>query len=140
MALPPARLFNPTKDKVLIPQMAQIHHDCIVVDHQMATFLPPLEDEKLINFWHNMSDRMETEQVAIIIQMAEGQNGSDEGEVAGYVVLVMHHMETGPFRADVKKLMVSTRHRKMGVARRVMGKLEDVARERHTELLVSRLC
>lgn len=47
--------------------------------------------------------------------------------------------ETGPFRGEVEKLMVSPRHRLKGVARRLMDKLEAVARERHRELLVSNL-
>lgn len=36
-----------------------------------------------------------------------------------------------------QKLMVNTRFRKMGVARRIMAKLEEVAREKHRELLVN---
>jgi ribosomal protein S18 acetylase RimI-like enzyme len=45
--------------------------------------------------------------------------------------------ETGPFRGEVNKLMVSPRHRRRGIARRVMGLLEEVARERGRHLLVS---
>lgn len=54
----------------------------------------------------------------------------------GYVCLMMPASETGPFRGEVNKLMVSPRHRRKGVARRVMEKLEEVGRERGRTLLI----
>ena len=42
----------------------------------------------------------------------------------------MPSVETGPFRGEVEKLLVSPRFRKVGVARRVMEKLEEVAKEK----------
>ena len=73
----------------------------------------------------------------MILQFAEGDEETEaEAEVAGYVCLMMPATETGPFRGEVNKLMVSPDHRRKGVARRVMGLLEEVARERGRELLV----
>lgn len=72
--------------------------------------------------------------VEIILQMAPAEQGD---VVAGYVCLSSTWSETGPFRAEVLKLMVSPDFRRMGVAKRVMGMLEDVARERGRGLLVS---
>ena len=66
--------------------------------------------------------------MAIILQLS-GYNvdpsvaGAKIEEVAGYVCLRMPNAETGPFRGEVVKLMVSIRFRKIGVARRVMAKL-----------------
>lgn len=48
-------------------------------------------------------------------------------EVAGLVSLATPFSQTGPFRALVEKLFTSPFHRKKGVARAVMKKLEDVA-------------
>ena len=57
----------------------------------------------------------------------------------GYVCLMMPITETGPFRGEVNKLMVSPNHRRKGVARRVMEKMEDVGRQRGRTMLVSSL-
>jgi GNAT superfamily N-acetyltransferase len=66
-----------------------------------------------------------------------GTDGEKEGELMGYVCLMMPITETGPFRGEVNKLMVSPNHRRKGVARRVMEKMEDVGRQRGRTLLVS---
>ena len=66
-----------------------------------------------------------------------GADGEKEGELMGYVCLMMPITETGPFRGEVNKLMVSPNHRRKGVARRVMEKMEDVGRQRGRTLLVS---
>lgn len=50
-------------------------------------------------------------------------------EVAGFVSLWKPESETGPFRADVEKLLVSPYHRRRGVARNVMRLLEATARK-----------
>lgn len=139
MTLPPPRLFNPMKDLQLLPQFAQIHTDCITHDHQLATFLPPLEKGKMEAYWGKIAGRVSSGEVDIVIQFAETSDSDGaEKEVAGYVCLMMPPTETGPFRASVEKLMVSPRHRRKGIAKRVMGVLEDVARSKHRELLVSR--
>ena len=79
---------------------------------------------------------MENGDAALVLQFAPESND----EVAGYVVLGMPECETGPFRGEVLKLMVSIKYRRMGIARRLMMKLEEVAREKHRELLVGHDC
>jgi len=49
----------------------------------------------------------------------------------------MPFSETGPFRGVVEKLLVSPTWREKGVARRLMGKLEDVAWQEGRWLIVS---
>lgn len=70
------------------------------------------------------------------MQLATNPETGNE-EVAGYVMLDMPENETGPFRGGVEKLLVSPRWRERGVARRVMGFLEVVARREGRGLLVS---
>ena len=60
-----------------------------------------------------------------------------EEELAGYVMLGMPPSHTGPFRGIVEKLLVPPEHRKKGIARALMRKVEDVAREVGRTLLVS---
>lgn len=81
-------------------------------------------------WWLGEIEKSSKGQGQFIIQMAT------DDEVAGYVFLAMPWSQTGPFRGIVEKLMVSPKHRRKGVARRVMGKLEEVARQENRELLV----
>jgi GNAT superfamily N-acetyltransferase len=138
MALPPPRLLDPLKDKRLLPQLVQIHADCITNDHQLATFLPPLDnDNRMSVYWQEIIADVERGRTAVFLQFSS----DDEIEVAGYVCLMMPVTQTGPFRGEVNKLMVSPKHRRRGVARRAMGRLEEYALERERYLLVSRfLC
>lgn len=61
-----------------------------------------------------------------------------DGVLAGYVMLNLtgKGYETGPHRGEVEKLLVHPNFRRMGVAKRVMGLLEEAAREEGTWLLV----
>ena len=86
-----------------------------------------------MDYWREISSDVEKGRTIVVLQFAD----ADESEVAGYVCLMMPVTETGPFRGVVNKLMVSLKHRRKGVARRVMGLLEDVARERGRHMLVS---
>ena len=71
----------------------------------------------------------------IVIQMAPNATTGKE-EVAGYVMLGMPFAQTAPFRGTVEKLLVTPEHRKKGIARAVMLKLEEVARAHGRNLLV----
>lgn len=61
----------------------------------------------------------------------------DGSTLASVVMLSKPCRETGPFRASVGKLFVSLRCRRMGVAKNLMWKLEEVAEEQGRTLLVS---
>ena len=95
----------------------------------------------MVEYWKRISQDVSDDKIVMILQIAPTSSNDDDDrvaeEVAGYVCLLLPVSETGPFRGIVEKLMVSTRHRRKGVATRVMGMLQDVARERGRELLVS---
>jgi len=57
--------------------------------------------------------------------------------LTGYVCLHKPMSETGPFRGPVEKLLVNPRFRKRGIARRMMDKLEIIAKKEGRTLLVS---
>ncbi|EXJ78815.1 hypothetical protein A1O1_09217 [Capronia coronata CBS 617.96] len=50
-----------------------------------------------------------------------------ELEVSGVVSLATPYSQTGPFRGLVEKLFVSPLHRRKGIARAIMTKLEEIA-------------
>ena len=64
-----------------------------------------------------------------------GETG--HGDVVGSVQLAFHMAPNGQFRSEVRKLLVDERYQRRGIARRLMGVLEDAAREHGSTLCVS---
>ncbi|KAG9522831.1 acyl-CoA N-acyltransferase, partial [Aureobasidium melanogenum] len=140
MALPSVIIFDPVKHDNLIPAFAFIHEDCIETDSTLATFHPPFQhadpgtpDIRVLEYWKNNVAKVTEGTKIIFMQMVV--SGSGQEELAGYVALGSQATETGPFRGSVEKLLVSPRHRRMGIAKRLMSKLEEVALMRGTTLL-----
>lgn len=71
----------------------------------------------------------------IIMQLAPKIEGKEE-VVAAVVMLDMPFAETGSFRGIVQKLLVLPEYRQMGVAKRMMLKLEEVAAAKGRGLLL----
>lgn len=72
----------------------------------------------------------------IIIQLGSNPQTGKE-EVAGVVSLDMPISETGPFRSFVEKLLVLPEYRNKGIAKRMMGLIEEVAVKAGKHLIVS---
>jgi ribosomal protein S18 acetylase RimI-like enzyme len=141
MSLPPVIIFEPGKHDYLIPAFAFIHEDVVVTDHTMASFHPPFQnqdpetpDPRVLEYWKNNAAQVAENNKVMFMQMAISESGHEE--LAGYVALGSQATETGPFRGSVQKLLVSPRYRRRGIAKRLMSKLEEVARVRGTTLLV----
>jgi len=136
MSLPSPTLYDPNKHKALLDKVAAIHVQCITQDGTLVTFLPDkdgtVDHQKVLDYWTKYSDQVAAGARTIVLQFTD----DSEAEVMGYVSLDMPFSETGPFRGEVQKLMVNPKHRYRGVARRLMGKLEDVAREKGRWMLV----
>jgi GNAT superfamily N-acetyltransferase len=130
--LPPPRLYNPSTDLHHLDAIAQLHASCITTDHTLVTFLPPLSHAKILASWTSWSEQVTTGHRVIILQLS-----ADESELAGVVSLFMPETETGKHRSEVGRLLVSTGFRKRGIARVLMGSLEEVARERGRWMVVS---
>ncbi len=62
------------------------------------------------------------------MQMAPNLSIGEE-ELAGYVMLGMPFGQTEPFRGIVEKLLVPPEHRNKGIAKKLMGKLQQVTRK-----------
>ncbi|KAK3068599.1 hypothetical protein LTR53_013704 [Teratosphaeriaceae sp. CCFEE 6253] len=137
MALPTPILYIPSKHEPTLDQVAKIHADCVLQDGTLATFLPDEQGQmshgKILNYWRRYHEEVEVGSRFIILQFLD----DSEEQLMGYASLDMPPSETGPFRGSVQKLMVSPKYRYRGVARRVMGKLEEVAREQGRWMLVS---
>ncbi|KAG4440156.1 hypothetical protein IFR05_004365 [Cadophora sp. M221] len=129
-------LYDPNKHLHLISSLASLHAECITSPpYTIATFLPPLSIPRMEAWWTARAAEVAAGSRHIIMQLASDPKTGNE-EVAGYVMLDMPESETGPFRGGVEKLLVSPRWREKGIARRVMRKLEEIARREGRGLLM----
>ncbi|KAF7291724.1 N-acetyltransferase domain-containing protein [Mycena chlorophos] len=106
----------------LIPALVGIHIACIETDETIATFTPPLNAEKMARWWEGMVN--DARNGARVIFLAFATKPDAQPELAGYVILYRPRWETGPFRGVVEKLLVSPSYRRLGIARKLMERLE----------------
>ena len=126
-----ATLFDPTVHHGMIAQFADIQIACIESDKMVADYIPPLNREKMKHWWTEKASQVADEpKIRHIIFM------EDNGQATGVVMLQMNTTETGGYRGEVQKLIVSPRHRRRQIARKLMGKLEEVAKAHGKTLLV----
>lgn len=130
----------------LLPAIVSIHAACITTDFTLATFLPPLDHSVMLKWWEDRVAECASGRRCIVVQLVERSKGEPPNfaaaspvgpDVAGVVSLAMPYTQTGPFRGLVEKLLVSLDHRQRGVAKGLIRKLEEVARqEGRTSLLL----
>ena len=126
-----ATLFDPAVHDNMISQFADIQIACIESDNMVADYIPPLQHEKVKSWWGEKAAQVTIEPPSRrIIFMAE------DGKATGVVILQLNTTETGRFRGEVQKLIVSPQHRRKGIARKMMGKTEEVAKSEGRSLLV----
>jgi GNAT superfamily N-acetyltransferase len=166
----------------VIDGIVHLHAACILHDHTLATFLPPLSHPQLYEWWERRFVEVTAGEMHIIVHVsrvadrttndglveppwiAEGrdwpvvaagasaaerfggpntddnaqaqtqvqsqsqEHGQDqELEISGVVSLGTPFSQTGPFRALVQKLFVHPLHRRQGIAKKLMARLETVA-------------
>jgi GNAT superfamily N-acetyltransferase len=130
-------LFDPKIHSHLIPGIAAAHATCILnPPFMIATFLPPLKQDVMTAWWEGRAKEVAAGTRHIIMQLAPNET-TGEKEVVGVVALAMPVSETGPFRGYVEKLIVVPNHRKKGIAKAMMLKLEEAALKEGRTLLVS---
>lgn len=135
----PSIVFDPKIHTHLIPSIAAVHAACITqAPYTIATFLPPLDLNKMTTWWADLVKEVVAGKRFIIIQIGSNPETGKE-EVAGVVSLDMPMSETGPFRSFVEKLLVLPTYRNKGIAKRMMGLIEEVAVKAGRPLIVSEL-
>jgi len=133
----------------ILGSIVTLHAACILNDHTMATFIPPLTQERMQQRWNTflkeasmgkrvilvskdpVSERNKAPyDVKLPFNTTEWPAISSNEEVAGVVSLSMPDSETGPFRGVVQNLFVSPYHRRKGVAKNLLDELERQALHR----------
>ena len=126
-----ATLFDPSVHDGMVAQFADIQIACIESDKMVADYIPPLHHEKIKHWWAQKASHVAAEPKGRQIIFME-----NNGRATGVVMLQMNTTETGNYRGEVQKLIVSPHHRQKGIARRMMATLEEVAKAHGKTLLV----
>ena len=92
-------------------------------------FIHPMPDGEAEAFWREMAEEIgKGNRVLCVAEIGDA--------IAGCVSLALVMKPNGRHRAEVQKLLVHTRHRRSGVGRALMKKVEEIAREHGRSLLV----
>lgn len=102
--------------------------DC-VAGGASVSFMHPLSQAKAMAFWCRVADDVESG--ARVLLVAEDDNG-----IIGTVQLVLDQPENQPHRADLSKMLVHRRARRLGVGAALMHAAENAARDAGKTLLV----
>lgn len=136
---------HPAADAI-VDAIVDLHASCIINDHTMATFIPPLSYERMRARWDDFLKETVSGSRIVLVWICAVKDRSQEfgtivmpfdglkptevalgEEIAGTVSLSMPTSETGPFRGLVGNLFVSPYHRRKNVASRLLAELEEQA-------------
>jgi len=133
-----AAVFVASEHSHLTPYLAALHANCITHDATMATFLPPLNHEKLLTWWKDRiaESNLGTRLIMLLLDENEPGNKAKGHELVGVATMAMPESETGPFRGFIEKFFVSPKCRRRGYGRRLMAALEMQAVGRGKTLLM----
>jgi GNAT superfamily N-acetyltransferase len=115
-------------DAQLISGLVDTLVDC-VEGGASVSFMHPLTPDRAQAFWQRVAEGVNRASRALIV--AEDASG-----VCGTVQLLLEHPENQPHRADVAKMLVHRRARRLGLGAALVRKAEEVARELGKTLLV----
>jgi GNAT superfamily N-acetyltransferase len=117
-----------TLDEKQIDGLADVLVDC-VEGGASVSFMLPLSRERAVAYWRHVAQEVASGHRAVFI--AEDSQG-----VCGTVQLVFATPENQPHRADVSKMLVHRRARRLGLGAALMLSAEQTARECGKTLLV----
>ncbi|KAJ7293896.1 acyl-CoA N-acyltransferase [Mycena rebaudengoi] len=137
-------LFDPSNaaHAALLPALADIHIACIA-SGTVTTFVPPLNRDKIIEWWRARAADVQDGSRVIFMAFADSDaeaeaeaEADSEVRLAGYVILHRPRTETMLFRGEVEKLLVSPDFRRRGIAWKLMQRLEADAQALGQTLLM----
>ncbi len=108
--------------------LADVLIDC-VEGGASVSFMHPLPRAKALAFWRSIASDVASGARALLI-------AEDDSGVIGTVQLVLDQPENQPHRADLSKMLVHRRARRLGVGAALMTAAEDAARQAGKTLLV----
>jgi GNAT superfamily N-acetyltransferase len=115
-------------DDAHIEGLAEVTLDCVAGGASIG-FVEPLTRERAIAFWRRVAAAVAEGRRAILV-------ASDELGICGTVQLVHAVAENQPHRADVAKMQVHRRARRLGLGTALMREVEALAHALGKTLLV----
>lgn len=112
-----------------IEGLAEVLIDC-VEGGASVSFMLPLPRDKALGFWRGVADGVARGERTLLVAT------DCAGMVVGTVQVVTDMPENQPHRADISKLLVHRRVRRMGVAHQLMVAAEDEALKLGRSVLV----
>jgi GNAT superfamily N-acetyltransferase len=119
-------LRNPTEAE--IRGLAEVLIDC-VEGGASVSFMLPLSLAKALEFWRTVACDVEAGTRALLA-------AEDESGLIGTVQIALKQPENQPHRADIAKMLVRRRARRLGVGSALMRAAEEAARAAGKTLLV----
>ena len=120
------RLDAPTESQ--LQSLAEVLIDC-VEGGASVSFMQPLSPQRALAFWRGVAQAVERGERALLV--AEDATG-----IVGTVQLVLAQPENQPHRAEVSKMLVHRRARRLGLGAALMAAAEHAARDGGKTLLV----
>lgn len=114
--------------RAMLPDLVDILVDA-VEGGAGVSFMAPLDPAEARAFWMSVSDDVAAGTKVLLV-------ADHDGRPAGTVLLQLMWQPNQPHRAEVAKLLVHRRARRLGLARQLMRALEQEARARRRTLLV----
>ena len=105
-----------------IPALCDVLIDC-VEGGASVSFMAPLAREKADAFWRGVTEGVAADERILLV--AEDRAS---GAILGTVHVMLGQPENQPHRADVSKMLVHRRARKLGLGTALMRAAEDAAR------------
>ena len=112
-----------------IEALADVLIDC-VEGGASVSFMLPLPRETAVAFWREVAAGMARHERVLLV--AEDR----EGRIVGTVQMIVSQPDNQPHRADIAKMLVHRKSRRIGVAQRLIAALDGVAREEGKSVLV----
>jgi GNAT superfamily N-acetyltransferase len=120
------RLREVTDDA--LAQLADVLVDC-VQGGASVSFMLPMTIAKAQAFWREVAEGVQRGERALLV--AEDAHG-----IVGTVQLVLEQPENQPHRADVSKMLVHRRARRLGVGAALLAQVDRIAAAEGKSLLV----
>lgn len=115
-------------DKEQLEGLVDVLIDC-VAGGASVSFMHPLSRTRALAFWRGVAADVESGARALLI-------AEDDIGIVGTVQLVLGQPENQPHRADLSKMLVHRRARRLGIGAALMRAAEDAARNAGKTLLV----
>lgn len=121
-------LLSEEQARPILPELVALLQDSVHSGSSVG-FLPPLASDAAEEYWlETLNEVAQGKRILIV--------SSEAGGVTGAVQLALAAKQNGLHRAEVQKLLVHTSFRSRGIARALMGAVEESARAVGRTLLV----